>query len=131
MKKEIIICAIIVITILVGNQLTQNYVKESVSELLKPLIEVREEILNEPTKESLKELEKKTSKIYEIWESKHNTLAYFIEHDELEKIETQLTAVKSDIETKEKEEAIMEIDKGAFLLKHMEDKYAFNLQNVF
>lgn len=130
MKKEIIICVIIVIIILFGNQLTQNYVKESVSELLKPMIEVREEILNEPIKEQ-EELEKKTSKIYEIWESKHNTLAYFIEHDELEKIETQLTAVKSDIETKEKEEAIMEIDKGAFLLKHMEDKYAFNLQNVF
>ena len=62
---------------------------------------------------------------------KHDKLAYFIEHDELEKVETDLVSIKSYIETQEYEQAVGELDKGAFVLKHIEDKYAFNLQNIF
>ncbi len=65
------------------------------------------------------------------WERRHDKLAYFIEHDELEKVKTDLTALNSFIETKEYAEAISELDKCVFVLKHIEDKYAFNLQNVF
>ena len=69
--------------------------------------------------------------IYQQWEQRHDKLAYFIEHDELEKVETEFVAIKSYIETDEYEEAISELDKSVFILKHIEDKYAFNLQNVF
>lgn len=65
------------------------------------------------------------------WQEKHDKLAYFIEHDELEKVETELIVIKSYIETEDYEESISELDKGVFILKHIEDKYAFNLQNVF
>ena len=51
--------------------------------------------------------------------------------NELEKVETELIAIKSYIETQDYEESISELDKSVFVLKHIEDKYAFNLQNVF
>lgn len=70
-------------------------------------------------------------KIYEQWETRHEKLAYYIEHDELEKVETQLITIKSNIETQNYEELISGIDESIFILKHIEDKYGFNLQNIF
>ena len=58
-------------------------------------------------------------------------MAYFIEHDELEKVDTNITALKSFIETNEYAEAISELDKSVFVLRHIEEKYAFSLENVF
>ncbi len=75
--------------------------------------------------------QQKVESIYEQWKKRHDKLAYFIEHDELEKVETELIAIKSFIETQEYAQTISELDKGVFLLTHIEDKYAFNLQNIF
>ena len=69
--------------------------------------------------------------IKKSWEARHDKLAYFIEHDELEKVETDLTSLKSFIETNSYSEATSELDKSVFVLQHIEDKYAFNLENVF
>lgn len=76
-------------------------------------------------------IKKEAEDIYKQWEKRHEKLAYFIEHDELEKVETELVTIKSDIETEDYEELISGIDKSVFILKHIEDKYAFNLENVF
>ena len=63
--------------------------------------------------------------------TKHDLLAYYIEHDELEKVETNLTGLRSFIESKEYSDALAELDKTVFVLRHIEDKNKFNLQNVF
>ena len=73
----------------------------------------------------------KIKQIEDNWESRHDKLAYYIEHDELEKVETNLTSLGSFIEANENSEAVSELDKSIFVLKHIEDKYAFNLQNIF
>lgn len=133
MGKETIICIIIVITIIVGNTITQKYTVESVQELSDNLENLKKDISNLEQQEHLKiqEASNKINQIESNWEERHDKLAYFIEHDELEKVETNLTALKSFIETNEYPEAISELDKAMFLLDHIEDKYAFNLQNVF
>ena len=38
------------------------------------------------------------------WNEKHKKLAYYIEHDELEKVETELVYLKGNIEVKEYEQ---------------------------
>lgn len=76
-------------------------------------------------------IKKQAEEIYKQWEKRHEKLAYYIEHDELEKVETQLVTIKSNVKTGNYEELISDIDEGSFILKHIEDKYAFNLQNVF
>lgn len=127
MLKETIICIIIVIAIIFGDKTTQNYTTESVSTLSSGLMALREEF-NQNNKEKM---QNDMENIYQQWEQRHDKLAYFIEHDELEKVETEFVAIKSYIETDEYEEAISELDKSVFILRHIEDKYAFNLENVF
>ena len=129
MLKESIICIIIVIAIIFGNNTTQNYTKESISELSSGLLTLRENV-NQENREDEK-IQKEAEEIHKNWEKRHEKLAYFIEHDELEKVETELIAIKSEVETGNYEELISGIDKSVFILKHIEDKYAFNLQNVF
>ncbi len=129
MLKEFIICSVIVVTIFWGNYITQNFTKEAVEELTENLTSLRNEmsqgqVENEKVKEE-------ANKIYEAWKEKYDKLAYYIEHNELEKVETELTAIKSYIETETYQDSISSADKSSFLLKHIEDKYDFNLQNIF
>jgi len=129
MLKETIICIVIIIAIIFGDKTTANFTTESVSELSSELGSLREKLTQDnPSKQ---ELQEKMEEIYQNWEQKHDKLAYYIEHDELEKVETDFVTIKSYIETEEFEEATSELDKSVFVLKHIEDKYDFNLQNVF
>ncbi|MCI8411622.1 MAG: DUF4363 family protein [Clostridia bacterium] len=132
MWKETIICVVIVIAIIVANVITQNYTVESVKYLSEELGELREDILNIENNENMEtQIKEKIDKTVNDWEKRHDKLAYYIEHDELEKVETNLTGMKSFIESKEYADSLSELDKNIFILKHIEDKYAFNLQNIF
>lgn len=127
MYKETTICICIIILIIWLDILTQNYTKTSTIEITECLSELKKEIEDkslENAKEKLGELDKK-------WDEKHDKLAYYIEHDELEKVETNLTGLRSFIESKEYSDALAELDKTVFVLRHIEDKNKFNLQNVF
>ena len=73
----------------------------------------------------------KIKKLDEKWGQKHDRLAYYIEHDELEKVDTAIVSLKSFIETDDYSSAIAELDKGKFILEHIQKKYAFNLENIF
>lgn len=127
MLKEGIICIVIVIMIFIGNIVTQNYTKSSVEELSKNLEELRIDLEKENDEKAILD---KIDKVNQEWRNRHDKLAYYIEHKELELLETNITSLKSFIETKEYKEAINELDKSVFELKHIQDKYAFNLENV-
>ena len=129
MLKETIICIVIVIAIVFGNSVTQDYTKESVNELSSGLMALREKVSQENMENE--NIKREADHVYENWEKRHEKLAYYIEHDELEKVETELIGIKSDLETEDYEELVIGIDKSVFILKHIEDKYAFNLENVF
>ena len=58
------------------------------------------------------------------WRNSFEKLAYYIEHDELEKVDTNLIGLKSYIETEEESDAVSELEKSVFVLKHIEDKTA-------
>ena len=134
MKKEIIICIIVVIAISIGNIITQQYTKESVATLSNDLEELKLDLNNKIKNEEEKtndELSNSVDKITKDWESRHNKLAYYIEHNELEKVEDNLTGLDSLVSTEEYAEAIKELDKCVFILRHIEEKYAFNLENIF
>lgn len=132
MWKEIIICIVIVTAIIGGNILTQNYTVESVENLSGKLSELKKDVLEIEEKGGNKDsVNEKMQEIEHEWNKRHDKLAYFIEHDELEKVETNLTGANSFLKTGEYIEAISELDKSNFILKHIEEKYAFNLENIF
>lgn len=82
MHKEMVIVILIVILIIVGNVLTQNYTKESVKIMQESLGEIREDLENNNESGIVEE---KVSELNKKWENRSNNLTYYLEHDELEK----------------------------------------------
>lgn len=127
MHKELIICIVLVILIIIGDIITQNYTKNTVNYLTGELEKLGKNL-------SAKDDNKTYEKISEIdnkWKKAHDKLAYYIEHDELEKVETNFTACKSLAKNGEYEQAISELEKTVYVLDHITDKYSFNLVNIF
>ena len=133
MGKETIISIIIIIAIIIGNIITQKYTVKSVNEFSKKLEDLKEDIYHLQEQDNLKinEVESKVDTIIDEWNETQDILAYYIEHDELEKIGTNLISLKSFINTNEYSEVISMLDTSVFLMEHIEDKYAVNLQNIF
>lgn len=129
MYKEIIIIVLIVILILVGNVITQNYTKDAVKIMQENLNEIKEEL--EKEKAETNNIEEKIDKAMQEWKTKNNKLAYYLEHDELEKIESELTALNANILTEEYEQGRENLDRCYFLLEHIKDKETISLSNIF
>ena len=127
MQKELIVCAILVILIIIGDIVTQNYTKKTVYYITEKL-EILKQSLQEDSKENV---DKEINKIDKKWQEVHDKLAYYIEHDELEKVDTDFTACKSLVSTGDYGQAICELEKMAFVLEHITDKYSFGLVNIF
>ena len=129
MVKEFFICTVILILIFVGNGITQGYSRSSIENINEKLANLREEMNQEEINEE--EIGKHQEEIDKQWEEMFSRLAYYIEHEELEKVSKNLENTKTYIKLKEYDNAIKEINEGIFILEHIEDKYSFNLQNIF
>lgn len=127
MNKEIIISIIVITIIITGDIITQKYTRKCVEELKEKLTTLKTALEEENEEQIIPKTEEIASKIAQV----HNTLAYYIEHDEIEKMETNFTACKSYIYTKEYSEATAELEKTNFVLDHITDKYSFTLENIF
>ncbi len=129
MKKELIICLIVISIVIIGNVLTQNYTKQSAREMNERLYELRTELTKEEKNKD--KITKKVKQVKEKWEERQELLAYYIEHDELEKVETQIFLLSGEVETELYEDAVPEIEKCIFILQHIEDKTALDVKNIF
>ena len=127
MHKELIICIILVILIVIGDWVTQNYTKNTVDYITGELENLKQNLLEK----SDDKVDEDINKIDDKWKEVYDKLAYYIEHDELEKVETTFTACKSLAKSGEYEQAISELEKTVFVLDHITDKYSFNLVNIF
>ena len=127
MYKEILIIIIVIILVVSLDIISGNYTKASVEKLTNELDLLRIEILEENKETS----ENKMEEIKKIWKEKYKLLAYYIEHDELEKVETELTRLEANIEVKEYKHCIEEIDVTIFILKHIQQKEKLDIKSIF
>lgn len=128
MHKELVISAIIIISVIIVNIISQNYTIKEMENIIIYIDEIKEDIKSQKNTEEVKN---NYDKMYKEWRNKFNIFAYYIEHDELEKVELELVTLKSYIETNYKEDAISNADRAKFLIRHIEEKNKFNLKNVF
>ena len=132
MYKEIIIIITILLIVLSLNYITQNYTKFCVSEISSDLNNLRGKIEEKIDDEEIpEELNNTINNIHIKWDEMYKKLAFYIEHDELEKVETCLTNIRSDIETEELEHSIENLDNCIFILEHIKDKETLSLANIF
>ena len=127
MLRESIICIIIILGILGLEFYTQNFTKKCVNEITQIFSNIKENIIKRDKTRLNEELENISNK----WEEKQKKLAYYIEHDELEKVHTAIVKMKSYIENDDYSSAMAELEDGKFVLEHIQEKNAFNLQNIF
>lgn len=127
--REIFICIIIIVIIISLDIVMQKYTKESTDEIISELEKINEEIKTQKLQQE--DLKEKSIEIKEKWQEKNSTLAYYIEHNELEKVETNIRAMISYIETGEYNLALEKIETNIFILKHIKDKYQLSLDNIF
>ena len=100
----------------------------------KTVKEIREtfsKIENEIVKQNIEQINIELENISDKWEEKQKKLAYYIEHDELEKVHTAIVTMKSYIKTNDFSSAMAELEEGKFVIEHIQEKNSFNLQNIF
>ena len=128
MKKELIICLFIMGIIIISNIITQNYTKKCVTQMNNSLTELKKASINEQNNDVVTQ---KLEVIQNQWDSYQEKLAYYIEHDELEKVETQIFSMKGFSEIGKYDEIIPELEKCIFILEHIQDKTKLNVKNIF
>ncbi len=129
MYKELVIIIIIIVLVIAGNIITQNNTNKTVETMSEELNTFRNEISSENVNKQ--EAQNHISKINDTWEEKLETLAYYIEHDELEKVSTELTKLNADVKTENYDFAVENLDNCIFILEHIKDKSALKIVNIF
>ena len=136
MKNEIIISIIVITMVIIGNIVTQNNTKKTVAKLNEKLANLKNSLIdviddNKKKDENYLKYKEKSSDIRNRWDEMQELLSFYIEHDELEKVETQLAVINGQMESKLYDEAVVEIERCQFILEHIADKTAFNIKNIF
>ena len=131
MIKEYITCTIILVLVLGLNYFFSVQTKNNLDYAKDMLENIKSELTNLNDKQDNDKVIKKIEDLENRWEEIYHKLAFYIEHDELEKVENNLISVKSFTESKEYNEAISDLDKSLFTLEHINKKYLFKLENIF
>ena len=131
MYKELVISLIIIIAIVMGNTVTQNYTKQAVAELSNNLNELKEKISQDDENINWEEVEIRIEDINKKWNERYEKMAYYIEHNELEKVESNITGLKSYTKKEDSPEALNQLNSSIFILKHIQEKNELNLKNIF
>lgn len=124
MKKELFICLIIIIAIIISDVILQRYTDKSMDNLNYKLSQLKQEIYKETFDED------KINEIIDNWDNNYKIYTCYLEHDELEKINTQLIVIKSAMEVQDKESVYEEIDKAIYIINHVESKQMLKLDNI-
>lgn len=127
MKKCIIIIIVVILGVSILNIITDKITSESVNSVISDLQELKENL----ELENNEEIKIRMKNVEDNWLRKKNKLEYFIEHDELEKVSSEIYIIKGNIEQEKYEDDIPEIENTKFILKHLEDKYKFMFKNLF
>lgn len=127
MYKELIIIIVVVFLIVGLDIITNKYTKETLQILSGDLKILREYILDEDKIKS----EEQMKIIKQNWEERYKILAFYIEHDELEKVETEMVKLQADIEVEEFKHCVSELETIIFILEHIQEKEEMHFRSVF
>ena len=130
MYKQIFIILIVIVLIITSDILMQKNTDRTINNIIHKLDELREKMIDK-NNGNYEDIKKEIDNIINMWKNEYNKLAYYLEHYELEKVETELTKLRANIEVEEYDTGIENIDTCIFVLKHISDKISFRIVNVF
>lgn len=128
MWREVTIIIVILVLLFVGNYLTQSNTTKSVEIMTQELQSLKEDMMEHQNKQ---QIEKKMEESMDKWHKIDETMAYYIEHDELEKVETGLMGLEASLAVEDYEAGVVELEKAIYLLEHIKEKQVFSFINIF
>lgn len=132
MQKEMIIVVIIIIVVLAVNITTDKYTNNCVSAInlkLEEICDMASASLEEERENN--QMIEKMDALREEWSNFSQKLAFYIEHDEIEKVDTSIVEINEYIKLGLYDEAIPEIRKCSFILEHIKNKGKLQVINLF
>ena len=129
--KDVIIIITILIIVMGGALLIQNFLNNGTDKLVSKLEVLKEDIEQKNVTVSQDELNKKTDEIYTQWEEINPKWSTVVLHDEIDLIDMALIRMKAKIKTENIKESMEDIDTSIFLLKHIKEKEKTSLKNIF
>lgn len=130
MRDAIIIISIILI-IIVGDSMMQNYLSKTTEELLVDLNELKDKAIKVKGNNERDEIITLANNVDEKWQEISNTWSIIIVHQEIDNLEQAFTRAKSSIENGDLDEAIPEIEEAIFFTNHVRDRERLTLKNIF
>lgn len=127
MKKEIILSIVILLAIIIGDLIITNNIHSKIDGISERLDKLSEKV----EEENKEELENDFEEIENDWTKIDENFSYYVEHNELEKVWTEMKSLKSYISSEEWAESKNEIAKLDFILEHIKNKMDLKLKNVF
>lgn len=139
MLRDVVLCLTIIAVIVTGDVLLKKYTEDKMQDIIISLDNLKEEIMKdeEDVKDLKLEGEKKkkvSAKLEEVnskWEKMKEPMSSYIEHNELEKTDTEIVELNAYLEAGILDEVITNIEKTKYILEHIKDKGALELKNIF
>ena len=128
--KEIVALIIISVFVIGSDIFISKITKESLEKVNNKINEISEIILNDEKYNKEEEL-KKIEDFEKEWNRLEENLAFFVEHDELEKLDLDVTIMKANMKVDMKKEAFQKMEEIKFVIDHIKTKQKMKLNNIF
>ena len=124
---KVIVIIVFMIVILVLNWLVGSYTDKAINNMEAGVAQLKKTLLAGNYEESKKQSEK----LRDNWNEYENKFAYFMDHEEIEKLSVKVYAIDENASNKYYELALEDSIETKFLLEHVKDKLKWKLNNVF
>lgn len=128
--KEIIALIFIIAFLIISDVYVSRYTQSAIEEMDKKTDEIINLVLNHEEYNEEDSLNK-INDFEKEWKEVEDKLAYFSEHDELEKVSVSITLMKANMEMNMKEDAYEKMQEIKFRIEHIKTKQKFALNNLF
>lgn len=133
MYKEIVVCFIIIVLIFSLNYISGKFLDNTVDEMNSKMNNLKtsiEEIKKNEDENKDNNMKDKLGEVTKYWSDKYKILNLYLEHDEIEKVTIQLALIEAHIDEEMYDDAIVEIERGKFSLKHLKSKQKLTWDNI-
>lgn len=122
--KEYVILFFIIVFVILIEIITDNITNKSITDINSTIEELESALESGVAEEKIKNL-------CSSWKKEEDKLAFYMEHDELEKVGVLVDNIKSDIANDSMNEINEKVDEIKFLLEHVKNKQKIELKNIF
>lgn len=123
MKRILFICIIIIILIVIGDIFFQRKIDKTFDYMISQLKELDDMDDNNLRKEKINEMDS-------FWEQYSTSFSCYIEHAELEKIQSQYVVIKAGIEIYDNAYVHEEINRTINIISLIKDKKTLRIDNI-